>query len=112
VRPEDDLDHRAIAAAAIAVGPLAVTATPGAALSDAWADRFRRQFPTCYLREIAFSGSTILLVLASAVAALQDDRTLAAWGRSRRPAAPRDRAYQRGHPSPRGRAPGRWTGAT
>lgn len=32
MRPEDDLDHRAIAAAAIAVGPLAVTATLGGAL--------------------------------------------------------------------------------
>src|ERR687896_711537 len=46
----------------------------------------------------------VLFDLASDVGAAQADRTLAAWGRSRPAPRPRDVSYQRGYPSPRGRA--------
>jgi hypothetical protein len=105
VHSDAELDYAAIAATATASADLCSTTTRlGAALMDAWADWYRRRFHPCYLHEILLDGSTLLFDLASAVGAPQADRTVAAWGLSRRPAAPRDEAYQRGYPSPRGRA--------
>ncbi len=104
MRSEEYLDYRAIAATVTAGVPHSITTALGAALSDIWTDGYRRRCPMSYLHEIIFSGSTILFDLASAVGAPQDDRTVAAWGLSRLPAAPRDRSHQRGYPSPKGRA--------
>jgi hypothetical protein len=105
VQPKGDLDYAAIAHTVIASADLrSVPTRLGAALSDVWADRYRRQLHACDLHEILFDDATFLFDLASAVDAPQADRTVAARGLSRRPSAPRDEAYQRGYPSPRGRA--------
>ncbi|MDT3446804.1 MULTISPECIES: hypothetical protein [unclassified Pseudofrankia] len=105
MHPEEGLDYEAIATAVMTVPDrLSYMAALGAALSGAWAERYRRLVGSSYLHEIPLDGSTLLFDLASAAGAPQADRTVAAWGVTRRPAAPRDVAYQRGYPSPRGRA--------
>jgi hypothetical protein len=73
-------------------------------LSRAWSQAYTSRLPECSLLEFDSDGATFLFDLASASAAEHDDRTLAAWGRSRRAPRPRDESYQRGYPSPRGRA--------
>jgi hypothetical protein len=76
----------------------------GAYLSRAWAAAYRSQLPESALLEFTSDGARFLFDLASEVGAVQADRTLAAWGRSRQAPRPRDVSYQRGYPSPRGRA--------
>jgi hypothetical protein len=56
------------------------------------------------LLEFDSDGARFLFDLASAAGAERADRTVAAWGRSRPAPRPRDEAYQRGYPSPQGRA--------
>ena len=72
----------------------------GAALFDAVAERYERQFPDCSLLQFAQSGATYLFDLASAVGAEQEDRTLAAWTITPATVGNRDVSYQRGFPLP------------
>jgi hypothetical protein len=90
----------AATASAQADGPEAL----GEHLAAAWAAAYRSRIPRSMLLEFDSDGARFLFDLASDVAALQADRTVAAWGRSRPAPRPRDVAYQRGYPSPRGRA--------
>jgi hypothetical protein len=76
----------------------------GEFLSDAWAVAYRSRIPDSALLEFDSDGARFLFDLASSVGAAQADRTVAAWGRSRPALSPRDVAYQRGYPSPAGRA--------
>jgi hypothetical protein len=73
-------------------------------LAEAWAAAYRSQTPQSALLEFDSDGARFLFDFASSVGAAQADRTIAAWGRSRRAPRPRDQAYQRGYPSPQGRA--------
>jgi len=96
-----DVDYAAVAAASAKLdGPEEL----GEHLADAWAAAYRARIPECALLEFDSDGARFLFDLASEVGAAQADRTLAAWGRSRPAPRPRDVAYQRGYPSPRGRA--------
>jgi hypothetical protein len=97
-----DVDYAAVAAAASAK-PDGLEEL-GERLADTWAAAYRARIPHCALLEFDSDGARFLFDLASDVGAAQADRTLAAWGRSRRAPRPRDVAYQRGYPSPRGRA--------
>jgi hypothetical protein len=72
----------------------------GAALLDAVAERYEQQFPNCSLLQFLQSGATYLFDLASAVAAEQEDRTVAAWTLTPVTVGNRDTAYQRGFPLP------------
>jgi hypothetical protein len=72
----------------------------GTALLDAVAERYEHQFPDCSLLQFVQSGATYLFDLASAVAADQEDRTLAAWTVTPPTVAKRDVSYQRGFPLP------------
>ena len=72
----------------------------GAALLDAVAERYERQFPDCSLLQFVQSGATYLFDLASAVGAEQEDRTLAAWPLTPATIGERDASYQRGFPLP------------
>jgi hypothetical protein len=72
----------------------------GAALLDAAAERYQRQFPDCSLLQFVQSGATYLFDLASAVEAEQEDRTLAAWTITPATVGKRDASYQRGFPLP------------
>ena len=72
----------------------------GAALLDAVAERYERQFPNCFLLQFLQSGATYLFDLASAVAADQEDRTVAAWTITPATVGKRDVSYQRGFPLP------------
>jgi hypothetical protein len=72
----------------------------GAALLDAAAERYERQFPDCALLRFVQSGATYLFDEASAVGAEQEDRTLAAWTMTPATVGKRDVAYQRGFPLP------------
>ena len=72
----------------------------GAALLDAVAERYQRQFPDCSLLQFVQSGATYLFDLASAVGAEQEDRTLAAWTITPATVGKRDASYQRGFPLP------------
>ncbi len=76
----------------------------GGRLSLAWSESYRSQLPACSLLEFDSDDAKFLFDLASAVGAGQADRTIAAWGHSRRAPRPRDESYQRGYPSPGGRA--------
>jgi hypothetical protein len=76
----------------------------GQRLVQAWSAAYRSQIPRSSLLEFESDGATFLFDLASEAGAEQADRTVAAWGDSRRAPRPRDEAYQRGYPSPRGRA--------
>jgi hypothetical protein len=76
----------------------------GEFLADAWAAAYRSRIPDSALLEFDSDGARFLFDLASSVGAAQADRTVAAWGRSRPAPRPRDVSYQRGYPSPRGRA--------
>jgi hypothetical protein len=97
-----DVDYASVAAAVIAgVGELDEL---GEQLSAAWAAAYRSQLPQSFLLEFDSDGARFLFDFASSVGAAQAARTIAAWGRSRRAPRPRDQAYQRGYPSPRGRA--------
>lgn len=97
-----DIDYAAVAAAASAKSD--GLEELGEQLADAWAAAYRAAIPQCALVEFDSDGARFLFDLASDVGAPQADRTLAAWGRSRPAPQPRDVAYQRGYPSPRGRA--------
>jgi hypothetical protein len=72
----------------------------GAALLDAVAGCYQRQFPDCSLLQFVQSGATYLFDLASAVGAEQEDRTLAAWTITPATVGKRDVPYQRGFPLP------------
>jgi hypothetical protein len=90
-------------------GPMAAAASAhsdrlGEFLADAWAAAYRSRIPASALLEFDSDGARFLFDLASSVGAAQADRTVAAWGRSRPAPRPRDVSYQRGYPSPRGRA--------
>ena len=76
----------------------------GSQLSRAWAQAYRSRLPQSSLLEFDSDGARFLFDLASAAGAQRADRTVAAWGRSRPAPRSRDQAYQRGYPSPRGRA--------
>jgi hypothetical protein len=76
----------------------------GQRLALAWSAAYRSQVPRCSLLEFESDGARFLFDLASEAAGAQADRTVAAWGHSRRAPRPRDQAYQRGYPSPQGRA--------
>ncbi len=69
-----------------------------------WSEAYRSRVPACSLLELDSDGATFLFDFASAIGADQADRTIAVWGRSRRAPRPRDESYQRGYPSPAGRA--------
>src|SRR6266516_1000251 len=97
-----DVDYDSVAAATTA-GRMRPEAL-GRRLAVAWSEAYRSQVPRCLLLEFDADGATFLFDLASATGAAQADRTIAAWGRSRRAPRPRDESYQRGYPSPRGRA--------
>jgi hypothetical protein len=75
----------------------------GAWLSDAWSEAYRSQVPDSMLLEFE-EVATFLFDQAGAVDAPQADRTIAARGFSRPGRRVRDVAYQRGYPSPAGRA--------
>ena len=75
----------------------------GAWLSDAWSEAYRSQVPDSMLLEFE-EVATFLFDQAGAVDAPQADRTIAARGFSRPGHRVRDVAYQRGYPSPAGRA--------
>jgi hypothetical protein len=102
VGPVPDVDDASVAAAALAghVGPEEL----GSHLSRAWAEAYRSRLPQSSLLEFDSDGARFLFDLASAAGAERADRTVAAWGRSRPAPRPRDEAYQRGYPSPQGRA--------
>ncbi len=97
-----DVDYAAVAAGALTghVEPEEL----GEHLSRAWAEAYRSQIPHGSLLEFDSDGARFLFDLASAAGAGRADRTVAAWGLSRRAPRPRDGSYQRGYPSPRGRA--------
>jgi hypothetical protein len=97
-----DVDHASVAAAALArqIRPEQL----GSHLSRAWAQAYRSRLPQTSLLEFDSDGARFLFDLASAAGAERADRTVAAWGRSRPAPRPRDEAYQRGYPSPQGRA--------
>jgi hypothetical protein len=96
-----DIDYAGVAAAsAQSDGPEAL----GERLTAAWATTYRSRIPDSALLEFDSDGARFLFDLASSVGAAQADRTVAAWGRSRPAPRPRDVAYQRGYPSPQGRA--------
>jgi hypothetical protein len=76
----------------------------GSQLGQAWAEAYWSRIPQSSLLEFDSDGARFLFDLASAAGAERADRTVAAWGRSRRAPHPRDESYQRGYPSPRGRA--------
>ena len=82
----------------------------GAALLDAVAERYQRQFPDCSLLQFVQSGATYLFDLASAVGAEQEDRTLAAWTITPATVGKRDASYQRGFPLPPDPDDSWWTG--
>ena len=97
-----DVDYAAVAAAASA--QLDEPEALAEHLSAAWAAAYRSRIPQSFLLEFDSDGARFLFDLASSVGAAQADRTVAAWGRSRPAPRPRDVSYQRGYPSPRGRA--------
>jgi hypothetical protein len=97
-----DVDYAFVAAAVMAGG--GEPDELGEQLSAAWTAAYRSQIPQSALLEFDSDGARFLFDFASSVGAAQADRTIAAWGRSRRAPRPRDQAYQRGYPSPRGRA--------
>jgi hypothetical protein len=97
-----DIDYASAAAAAFARPD--EPENLGEHLSDAWAAVYRSQIPQCVLLEFDSDGARFLFDLASEAGASQADRTVAAWGRSRRAPRPRDVSYQRVYPSPYGRA--------
>lgn len=72
----------------------------GEALLDALAAHYRRVHSDCSLVEFVQSGATFLFDLASAVAAPQEDRTVAAWTITPTTVDKRDTTYQRGFPLP------------
>jgi hypothetical protein len=72
-------------------------------LARAWADDYRSQVEASLLLEFN-DVATFLFDQASEAGASQADRTIAARGFSRPGRRPRDAAYQRGYPSPQGRA--------
>lgn len=81
--------------------PLIATGV-GEALFDALAVYYRRAHSDCSLVAFVRSGATFLFDLASAVAAPQVDRTVAAWTMTPITVDKRDTAYQRGFPLPPG----------
>lgn len=97
-----EVDYASVAASVVAGrgGPEEL----GERLSEAWAAAYRSRIPQSALLEFDSDGARFLFDLASETGAIQADRTVAAWGRSRRAPHPRDESYQRGYPSPRGRA--------
>lgn len=97
-----DLDYGPGGAGVLAGG--IAPAELGRRLSLAWSEAYRAQLPECSLLEFDADGATFLFDFASAIGAGQADRTIAAWGRSRHAPRPRDESYQRGYPSPGGRA--------
>jgi hypothetical protein len=97
-----DVDDASVAAAAMA--GRGGSEELGVHLSAAWAAAYRSRIPQSALLEFDSDGARFLFDLASEAGAAQADRTVAAWGRSRPAPRPRDESYQRGYPSPRGRA--------
>jgi hypothetical protein len=95
------VDYAAVAASL--AGPVGLEEL-GSHLSRAWAEAYRSRLPLSSLLEFDSDGARFLFDLASAAGAERADRTVAAWGRSRPASRPRDEAYQRGYPSPQGRA--------
>ncbi len=75
-----------------------------AALSSAWSVAYRESTPAANLYEFGPEPWTFLFDFSSEIDAPQWDRTVAAWGLSVPGKRPRDEAYQRGYPSPKGRA--------
>jgi hypothetical protein len=75
----------------------------GTWLAGAWSDAYRSQVPDSLLLELD-EVATFLFDQAGAMGAPQADRTIAARGFSRPGRRARDVAYQRGYPSPAGRA--------
>lgn len=98
-----DVDYYSVVASGSA-DRAAASRELGGLLSRLWSAEYRSQVPECSLLELDSDGATFLFDLASAAGARQADRTVAAWGVSRRAPHPRDESYQRGYPSPRGRA--------
>jgi hypothetical protein len=72
-------------------------------LARAWTASYRSQVSDSMLLEFE-DVATFLFDQASGAGAVQADRTIAAWGFARSARRPRDAAYQRGYPSPAGRA--------
>jgi hypothetical protein len=97
-----DVDYREMPAD-LRAGEQANPDPVGEWLMRAWSDSYRSQVPASMLLEFK-DVATFLFDQASATGAAQADRTIAAWGLSRSERRRRDAAYQRGYPSPAGRA--------
>ena len=97
-----DIDYQAVTSALL--GSDHSTTSLSQALSDAWSDVYRAATPSANLYEFNLAGWSFLFDFASESDAPQWDRTLAGWGLSAPGVRPRDTTYQRGYPSPNGRA--------
>lgn len=75
-----------------------------AALINAWSAAYLVSTPAANLYEFGPKPWTFLFDFSSEVGAPQWDRTIAAWGLSAPGKRPRDEAYHRAYPSPKGRA--------
>jgi hypothetical protein len=75
-----------------------VPAEAGSVLLGAVAEHYELVCPDCSLVQFAQSGATCLFDFASAVAAVQEDRTVAAWTVTPATVSKRDVSYQRGFP--------------
>jgi hypothetical protein len=73
-------------------------------LVSRWASAYVDDTADAYLLEFSYNGYTFLFDQASAGAGSHADRTVCAWGPTVLSSKPRDAAYQRGYPSPNGRA--------
>lgn len=81
-----------------ALGEPPVPTRLGEALLDALAAYYGSAHPDCSIVQFAQSGATYLFDLASAVDAVREDRTVAAWTITPASVGRRDTAYQRGFP--------------
>ena len=79
-------------------------ATLVGALIEAWSAAYRASTPAANLYQFGPQPWTFLFDFSSETGAPQWDRTVAAWGLSTPGRRLRDQAYQRGYPSPNGRA--------
>ncbi len=99
---KSDLDYLALSRGALArADPVPQLVE---SLSDSWSDAYRSLTPAANLYEFGPEPWTFLFDFSTEAGAPQWDRTIAAWGLSVPGHRPRDESYQRGYPSPNGRA--------
>jgi hypothetical protein len=82
------------------LGTPLLAADVGPVLLQACARRYEREQPDCSLLWFEQAGASYLFDFASAVGAVQEDRTVAAWTVTPAVVGTRDVAYQRGFPLP------------